>query len=176
MTSTRGPATEAVIIRSERPGDADAIEALIRRAFQGKPYSSGTEAAIVRTLRASGELTLSLVAESSGSIVGHVAFSVVEISKSTGEWFGLGPITVNPEHQRRGIGRKLVHRGLVILQHHGAHGCALIGNPDIYGRFGFRSGGLFYQGFDEALVQHVVLNGATSPQGTLTFLPAFDKA
>jgi putative acetyltransferase len=175
MSTADRPATQTVIIRPERPGDAEAIHALTREAFTGKSFSSGTEADIVRSLRASGDLALSLVAESSGSIIGHVAFSPVGITGSSGDWFGLGPISVSPERQRGGVGRRLVRRGLGLLQRQGAEGCALIGDPEIYGRLGFRSGGLLYQGVDEALDQYVVLKGAPFPAGTLTFLPAFDE-
>ncbi|MHA7278401.1 GNAT family N-acetyltransferase [Arthrobacter sp. MDT2-2] len=174
MSTEHRPATRTAIIRPERPEDAEAIHALTQEAFKGKPFSSGTEAAIVRSLRASGGLALSLVADSSGTIIGHVAFSPVGVTGSPGDWFGLGPISVKPEHQGGGIGRRLVRCGLELLQQQGAEGCALIGDPDIYCRLGFRSGGLLYRGLDEALVQYVVLNGAPSPAGTLTFLPAFD--
>ena len=53
-------------IRDERPGDEDAIHALTAEAFRPMPYSSGTEPAIIRALRASGALTLSLVAVEDG--------------------------------------------------------------------------------------------------------------
>lgn len=162
-------------IRTERPEDASAIDDLTERAFDGQPFSAGTEPAIVRALRASGNLALSLVAERSGTIVGHVTFSPVDISGSDGEWFGLGPISVSPDLQRRGIGRQLVNRGLWELRAAGATGCALIGNPAIYSKYGFESGGLSYRGVDNSIVQYVVFRGP-APNGVLTFDRSFDVA
>ena len=111
-----------VQIRTERPADDAAIHALTRVAFEPMPFSSGTEAPIVRALRSSGDLTLSLVAEDDGVIVGHIAFSPVTIDGVHGGWFGLGPISVRADRQRQGIGKALIARGLELLRQRGAAG------------------------------------------------------
>ena len=129
-----------MIIRDERPEDVDAIRNLTARAFAGMPYSDGTESAIVDRLREAGTLTLSLVAAMDGAVVGHVAFSPVAISDGSKDWFGLGPISVEPQHQREGIGSALVDAGLSRLKALGARGCVLVGDPGYYGRFGFSTG------------------------------------
>jgi putative acetyltransferase len=128
-----------MIIRPEIAEDAPAIRAVTAAAFKGAPYSSGTEAAIVDALRDAGALTLSLVAEEQGRIVGHVAFSPVTINGKAGGWFGLGPVSVEPAEQRRGIGQALIRDGLERLKSAGAEGCVLLGDPAYYGRFGFIS-------------------------------------
>ena len=79
-----------MLIRPERPDDVDAIDRLTIAAFEPQWFSDGSEAPIVRSLRASGDLTLSLVAEDDGDVVGHVAFSPVTIDGSHDGWFGLG--------------------------------------------------------------------------------------
>lgn len=160
-------------IRPERPHDVDEIDRLTTLAFAPMPFSTGTEAPIIRALRASGDLTLSLVADDDGVIVGHVAFSPVTIDGDRDGWYGLGPISVRPERQRQGVGRRLVAEGLRRLRASGARGCALIGDPDVYGRMGFTSGGLSYHDLDPAIVQYVVLSG-TAPRGELRFAPAFE--
>lgn len=160
-------------IRDERPGEEDAIHVLTAEAFRPMPYSSGTEPAIIRALRASGTLTLSLVAVEDGAIVGHVAFSPVTIEGQDDGWFGLGPISVRADRQRQGIGRALIAEGLARLAKRGAHGCALIGDPAVYGGSGFTSGRLSYGELDPRLVQHIVLKGE-APSGELRFAPAFD--
>lgn len=160
-------------IRDERPGDEDAIHILTAEAFRPMPYSSGTEPAIIRALRASGALTLSLVAVEDGAIVGHVAFSPVAIDGTDEGWFGLGPISVRADRQRQGIGRALIAEGLRRLAERGARGCALIGDPAVYGGSGFTSGRLRYGDLDPRLVQHVALKGE-APSGELRFAPAFD--
>jgi predicted N-acetyltransferase YhbS len=62
-------------IRSERSSDVDAIGELIRSAFLGMPYADGDEAELVEVLRAQDALSVSLVAEREGTLVGHVAIS-----------------------------------------------------------------------------------------------------
>ncbi|WP_456825523.1 GNAT family N-acetyltransferase [Cellulomonas sp. P5_E12] len=166
-----------MLIRPERPdGDADAIDRLTVAAFEPQWFSDGSEAPIIRRLRASGDLTLSLVAEDDGDVVGHVAFSPVTIDGLHDGWFGLGPISVRLDRQRRGIGRALVAEGLRRLRERGARGCALIGDPAIYSRMGFTSDGqLSHLELDRAVVQHVTFSGP-SPHGELRFASAFDAA
>jgi len=163
-----------VHIRTERPADDAAIHELTRAAFEPMPFSSGTEAPIVRALHAAGDLTLSLVAEEDGAIVGHIAFSPVTIDGVHAGWFGLGPISVRADRQRQGIGKALIAEGLELLREQGAVGVALIGNPEIYSRSGFESDGLLaYGDLDRRLVQWLVLSGPP-PRGELKFAPGFD--
>lgn len=160
-------------IRPERPEDQAAIHALTKAAFAAMPYSSHREAEIVDALRATGALTLSLLAEENGEILGHVAFSPVGIEGTHEGWFGLGPVSVRPDRQRQGIGRALIGRGLETLEAQGASGCALVGDPDYYRRFGFRNdGALRHDGLDSHYVQYLVFRGP-APQGSLDFAPAF---
>jgi hypothetical protein len=64
-------------IRDEKDSDAAAISELTRAAFKNHPYSQHTEQDIIIALRHHGALTLSLVSEPAGKIVGHIAFSPV---------------------------------------------------------------------------------------------------
>mgnify|MGYP000681092643 CR=1 FL=1 len=77
--------------RNENKGDIDAIEKITIEAFLNAPHTDHTEQYIVRELRDSGALSISLVAENQGEIVGHVAISPVTISDGAKGWFGLGP-------------------------------------------------------------------------------------
>ncbi|MBD3886079.1 N-acetyltransferase [Phormidium tenue FACHB-886] len=126
-------------IRKEIASDIADIEALTEAAFRNMPYSSHTEQLIVNALRNSGNLTISLVAEADGQIVGHVAVSPVFISDGSQGWYGLGPISVFPEYQKMGVGSQLMRQALAALRELGASGCVLLGNPHFYSRFGFRA-------------------------------------
>ena len=128
-----------VEIRAERPGDEDAIHEVTTAAFLEAPHTSRTEQFIVRELRRAGALTVSLVAEIGGEIVGHVAISPVTIDGTACGWFGLGPVSVLPAHQGAGVGSRLVRAALSRLKTAGARGCVLVGEPAYYGRFGFRA-------------------------------------
>lgn len=163
-----------MLIRDECPGDEEAIQDLILAAFEPMPFSNGSEASMIQWLRNSGDLTLSLVAEEEGEIVGHIAFSPVTIEGHHDKWFGLGPVSVKPEKQRQGIGSSLILKGLELLKARGARGCALIGDPDLYGRVGFESDGkLQYKGLSSQFVQRIVFSGP-APSGKLAFAPAFE--
>jgi putative acetyltransferase len=127
-----------VDIRAEQPTDCEVIDAVTAAAFLNAPYSDHTEQFIVKGLREAGALSISLVAERDGTVVGHVAVSPVTIADGSTGWFGLGPISVLPEYQGRGIGSQLMEAALDVLRHMGAAGCVVLGEPAYYGRFGFR--------------------------------------
>ena len=126
-----------MLIRNQTEIDNVAIETITIDAFKDQPFSSHTEQYIIRELRQNNNLPVSLVAEVDGSIVGHIAFSLVSISNGSKNWFGLGPVSVKPEFQSKGIGSKLIQEGLVKIKSIGANGCVVLGEPDYYGRFGF---------------------------------------
>jgi putative acetyltransferase len=125
-------------IRSETATDIAAIEAVTIAAFRRAPHTSHTEQFIVGALRRAGKLSVSLVADTGDKIIGHVAVSPVSISDDATGWFGLGPISVLPAHQRSGVGSRLMREALRILRERGAAGCVLLGEPGYYSRFGFR--------------------------------------
>lgn len=128
-----------MIIRNEIESDIQAIAEVTKTAFATCPYGEHTEQFIINALRAAGALTVSLVAQIGPDVVGHVAFSPVTISDGSPDWYGLGPVSVLPQHQRQGIGTALIREGLSLLQTRGAKGCVLVGPPAYYQRFGFRN-------------------------------------
>jgi putative acetyltransferase len=125
-------------IRKEVPTDIAAIAAVTQAAFEHAPHTRHTEQFIVNALRNAGQLTLSLVAEIDGAVIGHIAISPVTVSDGASGWFGLGPLSVSPQHQGRGIGSQLMHEALRLLRERGAAGCVLLGDPAYYRRFGFK--------------------------------------
>jgi putative acetyltransferase len=161
-------------LRPERDGDEPAIANVITAAFAGQEWSDGTEAAIVGRLRASAELDVSHVAvTASGSIVGHVAFSPVEIDGNRCGWFGLGPLAVLPAWSRRGIGAALVQAGVGSLRQRRAAGCVVLGEPEYYGRFGFvHDPALSYPGPPAEFFQRLLLRGEP-PRGVVGYTSAF---
>ncbi len=128
---------EALLIRPEREGDADTIRAVIDAAFRGMPYADGDESDVVDRLRSDGALSVSLVAESAGVIVGHIAYSPARPEGGAAGWYALGPLAVVPAHQSRGVGSALVRAGDRALRELGAAGCTLLGDTAYYTRFGF---------------------------------------
>lgn len=129
-----------IAVRPEGPGDEAAIREVNARAFDGP-----IEAALVDALRANAGVTLSLVAELDGRVVGHILFSPVAIDRGglLDEAIGLAPMAVLPEHQRAGIGSRLVREGLAELKRRGARAVIVLGHPAYYPRFGFERASRF---------------------------------
>jgi putative acetyltransferase len=126
-------------VRSEAPSDVPVIAAVTVEAFRNAAHSSHTEQFIISALRKAGQLCVSLVAELQGEVIGHVAVSAVSLSDGAVGWFGLGPISVIPRLQNRGVGTRLMKSALQVLRERGAAGCVLLGEPKFYERFGFRA-------------------------------------
>ena len=161
-------------MRPERQGDAEPIRAVTALAFAGMPYSDGSESEIASRLRDAGALSVSLVADSNGEIIGHIAFSQVHLSDGSSGWFGLGPLAVSPRFQRRGVGSALVEAGLAWLQELQAAGCVVLGDPAYYGRFGFQADtALRLSGFPAEHFQALVLKGSKPDSATVQFHSAF---
>jgi putative acetyltransferase len=162
-----------IVIRNETPHDVGAIREVTIAAFKTLAISQHTEHFIVEALRATKALALSLVAEMDGRVVGHIAFSPVTLSDGTPKWYGLGPVSVLPEHQRKGIGKTLIEEGLSRLKDLNARGCCLVGHPEYYRKFGFKNvSGLGYEGVPPEVFFALSFD-RHFPQGTVTFHEAF---
>lgn len=162
-----------IVIRSETVADASAITEVTVAAFKTLEISQHTEQFIIAALRAAGALTLSLVAELDGRVIGHIAFSPVTISDGTRNWYGLGPVSVLPEYQRRGIGSALIREGLSRLKALGAGGCCLVGHPEYYRRFCFENApGLVCEGVPREVFFALSFDGHVS-QGVVEFHETF---
>ena len=162
-----------LLIRDEKPADIPVIAEVTIAAFESMEISNHTEQFIVEALRAVKALVISLVAEVDGRVVGHIAFSPVTMSDGTKDWYGLGPVSVHPDFQRQGIGKALIHEGLLRLKKLGAKGCCLVGHPQYYRQFGFRNvEGLILEGVPEDVFFVLSFDGSI-PQGQVMFHEAF---
>ena len=165
-----------IVVRNETQDDVSAITEVTIAAFNTLAISDHTEQFIIAALRAAKALTVSLVAEMDGQVIGHIAFSPVTMSDGTPHWYGLGPVSVMPAHQRRGIGKALITEGLSRLKDLNAQGCCLVGHPDYYIKFGFKNvAGLVYEGVPQEAFFALSFNGHI-PQGTVDFHEGFKAA
>jgi putative acetyltransferase len=163
-----------IVIRNETDADVGAITDVTVAAFKTLEISRHTEQFIIAALRAAKALTVSLVAELNGRVVGHIAFSAVTISDGTQNWYGLGPVSVLPEYQRQGIGKALIREGLSRLRNLNAQGCCLVGHPDYYRKFGFENmPGLVHAGVPQEVFLAMSFDKVI-PQGTVTFHEGFN--
>jgi putative acetyltransferase len=162
-----------MIIRNEAISDYEAITEVTIAAFRTLAISNHTEQFIIKALRKANALTISLVAEVDGKVAGHIAFSPVTISDGSLDWYGLGPLSVLPEYQKQGIGKSLVLKGLSILKDMGGQGCALVGDPDYYKRFGFKNiPALIHEGIPQEVFLALPFDKKI-PQGTVEFHKGF---
>ncbi|MFO7801271.1 MAG: N-acetyltransferase [Desulfovermiculus sp.] len=165
--------TQDVLIRDEKNGDFTVISDVTFAAFETMEISNHTEQFIIEELRAAAALSVLLVAEIDGHIVGHIAFSPVTMSDGTEQWYGLGPFSVHPAFQRQGIGKALICEGLKRLKEAGGKGCCLVGHPQYYRQFGFEnSKGLSHEGVPEEAFFVLPFEGGV-PQGEVAFHEAF---
>jgi putative acetyltransferase len=119
-------------IRDEHTGDEAAI-----REVHGRAFGGDEECRIVDALRASGGTLVSLVAALNGRVVGHILYSPVRVGAGA-MGAALGPMAIVPEHQRQGIGTRLVEVGIERLRTAGCPFIVVVGHVDYYPRFGFR--------------------------------------
>ena len=162
-----------IVIRSETDADISAITEVTVAAFKTLEISNHTEQFIIEALRAAKALTVSLVAEVGGHVIGHIAFSPVTISDGTRNWYGLGPVSVSPEYQRKGVGKALIREGLSRLKSMQARGCCLVGHPEYYKKFGFDNmQELVHEGVPPEVFLALSFDGKT-PRGTVTFHEGF---
>jgi len=165
--------TQKILIRDETKYDAAVITEVTVAAFESVEISNHTEQFIIEALRSARDLTLSLVAEVDGRVVGHIAFSPVTISDGTDNWYGLGPVSVLPMYQGMGIGKALIQEGLSRLKDLGAKGCCLVGHPQYYRKFGFENvAGFVHEGVPQDVFFALSFDGRF-PQGNVTFHEGF---
>ncbi len=126
------------LIREATPEDLDGIREVQLLAF---PDGEGAVVASLATkllIQESRPATISLVAETGGAVVGHVAFSPVALEGDE-DWMGyiLAPLGVKPEYHKRQVGSRLIAEGMARLSGMGCHVLFVYGDPRYYGKFGF---------------------------------------
>ena len=128
-----------MLIRREKPQDADAISAIITAAFRrASDALEPPETELVRRLRADDCWLppLSLVAAADDTLIGHVVCTRGYVDDRPA--LGLGPIGVLPDHQHAGIGHALMHSVLGAADATDEPLVCVLGDPAFYQRFGFR--------------------------------------
>jgi putative acetyltransferase len=121
-------------IRPAEPGDSEAIRRVLTAAFP-----TGAEADLVDALVRDGDAIVSLVADRSGEVVGHVLLSRMGVAGDgrACRAVGLGPVGVLPGFQGGGLGAGLIEAALGIALATGEELVFVLGEPDYYRRFGF---------------------------------------
>ena len=162
-------------IRVERPEDVAAIRQVNEAAFD-----TTAEAKLVDALRDLARPVISLVADDGQMIMGHILFSPVSLSSRPDlPIMGLGPMSVRPALQRRGVGSALVRAGLEECRRLNAVAVVVLGHAAFYPRFGFTPASRFglaseYDVPDDVFMALELEAGALHGKaGTIRYHPAF---
>lgn len=123
---------EEIEIRESEPGDFASIEKLYPDVFPDEDLLP-----LVKELLQEAPDILSLAGIINSSLVGHVIFTICEISESSIKVALLGPLAVATNWQRQGIGSAIVRAGLQRLENDSVSHVYVLGDPAYYGRLGF---------------------------------------
>ncbi|XBQ16194.1 MAG: N-acetyltransferase [Oceanicaulis sp.] len=118
-------------IAGTRPGERAAIGALYPRAFPDEDLTG-----LVAALLAHPDV-LNLTAHAGETVAGHAAFTRCRLEGRSETAALLGPLCVDPDHQRQGLGRALIEAGAERLAREGASELLVLGDPAYYGALGF---------------------------------------
>jgi putative acetyltransferase len=118
--------------------DQDNVHSVQWSAFAGGEREIISKLAVNLLAEETTPQTISLVAETEGAVVGHVAFSPVTIdSNKNFQGYILAPLGVKPDYQKRRIGTKLIESGMQKLSRMDVDILFVYGDPQYYSRFGF---------------------------------------
>ena len=174
-------------LRRSTPDDVGPIRSLTAAAFASASHSAppvddtddpGEAALVVWLLDDPTAIPqLSLVAEEDGRLVGHVIGSRGRIDEAPA--IGVGPVSVHPDHQGRGVGSALMYAVLGAAQALDEPVVVLLGNPAYYARFGFGPASAVGIAAPEPewgdLFQALALGAGPVPRGTFRYAEPFDR-
>ena len=132
-----------MILRPVVTADYPALEALTRDAFWDVYKPGCDEHYLVHLLHEQKASALELVAEEGSALIGHAICVPAQLHVADGriltDVLCLGPLTVAPVWQRKGVGSALMNRMIALAREQGFRAIFLTGSPAYYGRFGYRA-------------------------------------
>ena len=133
-----------IAIRKEREADHRAVEELTRRAFYNMYIPGCVEHYLVHIMRGHEDFIpeLDFVLELDGRIIGNIMYTKARLADEAGEEkeiLTFGPVSVAPEHQRKGYGRMLIEHSFEKAKEMGYDVIVIFGSPANYVSRGFKS-------------------------------------
>ena len=127
-------------IRFAQETDSDSILKVIETAFSDEENKVIMNLVQELSRENASPSIKSLVAEVDNQVIGYVSFSPIFLkSDSSISGYILAPLAVAPKHQKKGIGSNLIKSGIDMLTENGVGVVLVYGDPDYYGRFGFKA-------------------------------------
>lgn len=133
-----------LVIRNERDADREIVEEITRRAFYNLYIPGCVEHYLVHIMREHEDFIpeLDLVAELDGQVIGNIMFTKARLVDEQG-WekniLTFGPLCVAPEHQRKGVGKRLMEHAFRRAAELGSDVIVIFGSPVNYVSSGFQS-------------------------------------
>ena len=155
--------------------DLNSIQTVIETAFSDEENKSICELAANLLKETTNPPIKSLVTTLDDQAVGYVSYSPIFLkSDSTISGYILAPLTVSPKHQKQGVGSSLINFGIDMLTKEGVGVLLVYGDPEYYGRFGFKEeiGRSFVPPYPLEYPfgwTGMMLNGAEPPDAPVTF-------
>jgi len=119
--------------------DLDSIQKVIETAFSDEENKVNMNLAQDLSIETTSPSIKSLIAEIDNQVIGYVSYSPLFLKSASGiSGYILAPLAVSPEHQKQGVGSRLIKSGIDMLTKDGADVLLVYGDPAYYGRFGFR--------------------------------------
>ncbi len=133
-----------ITIRKEEPRDYRKVEELTRKAFWNLHSPGCDEHYLVHVIRDHQDFIpeLDLVMELNGTIIGNIMYAKSKLISDNGrqkDILTFGPVSILPEFQRRGFGKKLIEHSFEIARKSGHEMIVIFGNPGNYLSLGFKS-------------------------------------
>lgn len=128
---------------TEKESEFAEIYELVKIAFQTSEYADGDEHDYVNNLRKSSNYIpeLALTIKDGIKIIGHIMLTKTTITREneTLDALLLSPVCTQLEYRNKGIASKLINHSLTVAKDKGFKAVFLVGEPEYYGRFGFKS-------------------------------------
>lgn len=133
-----------IIIRNERPEDFRIVEELTKRAFHNVNVPGCDEHYVAHILRGHEDFIpeLDFVLEFDGKIIANIMYTKSRLKGKDGSEktvLTFGPLSVLPEYQRHGYGKRLLEYSLKKAAELGFEAVIIFGNPENYIPRGFKS-------------------------------------
>ena len=170
-------------IREEEMKDYKEVEKVVEESFKTAEFTDNDEHNLVNRLRKSKEFIkeLSLIAEDKNRIIGHVLITKALINgeNKSYETLALAPLSVLPEYQKSGIGKKLMNRGIERAKELGYKSIVVLGHESYYPKFGFEKASKYgvkppFEVPDEAyMILELVPGGLNGVSGIVEYSKAF---
>ena len=130
-------------IRNEKDTDYKIVEEITRKAFYNVYVPGCFEHYLVHIMRGHEDFIpeLDFVAELDGQVIGNIVYTKAKLTDENGtekEILTFGPVSILPEYQRHGYGKKLIGYSLERAAELGYEAVVIFGSPANYVSCGFQ--------------------------------------